>query len=224
MIELTLPEIIQKIDNEIEAGQYDASRLDNIRESLRRNKPLFNSDQLYLEKILGSTFVIKEKEEISPDPLLPKVKKLIDSGSGDYGRLQSIYDLLLNGKSLYQSDLNYLQKKLEEIEDNSDVSHDDEKATSAETVNDNQPSKDIHSTKGSLPKGWDANKSSSPESADDNQNNHTEINTKEHVLSGPESQELSKIKQTSQEQKKQIESVNGELKLADSKRTREHYL
>ena len=51
MMEFTLSEAIQKIDNAIDAGQYDASRLDNIRESLRRSKPLFNSDQLYLEKV-----------------------------------------------------------------------------------------------------------------------------------------------------------------------------
>ena len=94
MIELTLSEIIHKIGSTIDAGRYDASRLDNIRESLRHDKPLFNSDQLYLEKVLGSSFTIKDDVEISSSPLLPKVKKLIDSGSGDYGRLQSIHDLL----------------------------------------------------------------------------------------------------------------------------------
>ena len=204
MIELTISEIIQKIDNAIDVGQYDASRLDNIRESLRRSKPLFNSDQLYLEKVLGSSFAIIDDVETSPSPLLPKVKKLIDSDSGDYGRLQSIYDLLLKGKSLYQSDLNYLQKKLDETERNSDVSQIDKKVTSDETVNDDQPPKDIPHAKGALPKGWDVNKPVSAESVDDNQNDHTEIDTKEHALSEPESRELSKIKQTSQEQKKQI--------------------
>ncbi|MDH3395699.1 MAG: hypothetical protein OEL52_06045, partial [Nitrosopumilus sp.] len=210
MVELTISEIIEGIDDLIEAGEYDAGRLDNIRESLRHNKPLFNSDQLYLEKLLGSPIIIKN-EEISPNPLLPFVKKLIDSGSGDYGRLQSIYDLLLKGKSLYQSDQIYLQKKLDETSDDSISLDIDDKDTLVETKDENQSSKDTLHTKGAMPKGWDENKSVTNESDGVNENNLEENNVQEPTSFEPENPELSKIKQTSQEQKKQIESVNRDL-------------
>ncbi|MDH3855342.1 MAG: hypothetical protein OES27_04375, partial [Nitrosopumilus sp.] len=210
MVELTISEIIEEIDNLIEAGKYDAGRLDNIRESLRHNKPLFNSDQLYLEKLLGSPIIFKN-EDVSPNPLLPLVKKLIDSGSGDYGRLQSIYDLLLKGKFLYQSDQIYLQKKLDETSHDSASLHVDEKVTLAETKDENQSSKDTLNMKGALPKDWDENKSVTHESNNANQNNLAENNVKETMPFEPENTELSKIKQTSQEQKKQIESVNRDL-------------
>ena len=54
-----------------------------------------------------------EPEEFHPDPLLPLVEKLIEEGTGDPGRLQSIHNSLLKGKPLFHSDENYL-KKLEE--------------------------------------------------------------------------------------------------------------
>ena len=210
MVELTISEIIEEIDSLIDAGEYDVGRLDNIRESLRRNKPLFNSDQLYLEKLFGSPIIFKN-EDIPPNPLLPLIKKLIDSGSGDIGRLQSIHDLLLKGKSLYQSDQVYLQKKLDETSSNSASLYVDEKVTLVETKDEHQSSKDILHTKGALPKGWDENKPVTPESDNINQNNLAENNVKESIPSEPENTELSKIKQSSQEQKKQIESVNRDL-------------
>ena len=210
MVEFTISEIIERIDSLIDAGEYDAGRLDNIRESLRRNKPLFNSDQLCLEKLLGSPIIFKN-EEVFSDPLLPLVKKLIDSGTGDYGRLQSIYDLLLKGKSLYQSDQVYVKKKLDEISHDSTNLHVDEEVTLIETSDENQSSKDTLHKKGALPKGWDKNKSVTDESNNDTQNNLVENNVKESTSSENETIELSKIKQTSQEQKKQIESVSHDL-------------
>ena len=139
MVELTTSEIIEIIDRLIEVGKYDPGRLDNIRQSLKQDRPLFNSDQQYLQKLLGSPIVLKN-EDVSPDPRLPLVKKLIDSGSGDYGRLQSIHDLLLKGKSLYQSDQTYLQKKLDEISDDSASLHVDVNVTLFETKDEHQTS------------------------------------------------------------------------------------
>ena len=112
MKELTNHDIIERIDGLIEEGIGDPGRLDNIRESLRKGKTLFNSDMQYLENLLGP-FVQSEPKEIHPDPLLPMVEKLIEAGTGDPGRLQSIHDSLLKGKPLFHSDENYL-KKLEE--------------------------------------------------------------------------------------------------------------
>ena len=210
MVELTISEIIEIIDRLIEVGKYDPGRLDNIRQSLKHNRPLFNSDQQYLQKLLGSPIVLKN-EDISPDPRLPLVKKLIDSGSGDYGRLQSIHDLLLKGKSLYQSDEIYLQKKLDEISDDSTSLGVDGSATLVESEDEHQPSVDTLHTKGAMPKGWDENKSVTPESDSVNQNNLAENNAKESMSFEPENTELSKIKQSNQEQKKQIESINRDL-------------
>jgi len=154
MVELTISEIIEIIDSLIDAGKYDSGRLDNIRQSLKYNRPLFNSDQQYLQKLLGSPIVLKNDEDVSPDPRLPLVKKLIDSGSGDYGRLQSIYDLLLKGKSLYQSDQIYLQKKLDELYDDSSTLSVDGNATLVEAKDEHQSSEDTLHTKGAMPKGW----------------------------------------------------------------------
>ncbi|MDH3766084.1 MAG: hypothetical protein OER82_09775, partial [Nitrosopumilus sp.] len=210
MVELTISEIIEIIDRLIDVGKYDPGRLDNIRQSLKDNRPLFNSDQQYLQKLLGSPIVLKN-EDVSPDPRLPLVKKLIDSGSGDYGRLQSIYDLLLKGKSLYQSDETYLQKKLDEISDDSASLGVDGNATLVEIKDEHQSSEDTLHTKGVMPKGWDENKSVTPESDSVNQNNLAENSAKESMSFEPENIELSKIKQSSQEQKKQIESINRDL-------------
>ena len=115
-----------------------SGRLDHIRESLRNNKILFNTDRLYLEKLLESSFEFKD-EEVPQSTLLPLVDKLIDSGAGDYGRLQSIHDALSKGRSLYQSDYNYVQRKLNELSSNTANLITDER-TSDHTEETNQKS------------------------------------------------------------------------------------
>ncbi|MDH3486723.1 MAG: hypothetical protein OEL82_01590, partial [Nitrosopumilus sp.] len=146
MQELTIEETIDRIDQLIDTGRGDPSRLDNIREYLRNNKRLFTSDRLYVEKLLDSSINFTRKE--SPqNPLLPHVKKLIDSGFGDHGRLQFIYNALLQGKSLYQSDHNYVQRKLNEIPNNSTNTHIDKKITIEQTDRQNLSSQEIAETK-----------------------------------------------------------------------------
>ncbi len=80
---------------------------------MKNNKPLYRSDTVYLENKLDSSFSV-EDEPREENHLLPKVKKLIDSGNGDLGRLQSIYDALSHNKSLYHSDSVYLDSKLDQ--------------------------------------------------------------------------------------------------------------
>ncbi len=108
---LSLSQTIAKVNSLIDAGNGDVGRLYHILEFLKNNKSLYRSDATYLENKLNSSFSVvdESKEENS---LLPKVRDLIDSGNGDSGRLQSIYDALSNNKSLYNSDSIYLESKL----------------------------------------------------------------------------------------------------------------
>ena len=110
---LSLTQTIDKVNNMIEIGNGDAGRLYHILEFLNNNKPLYSSDQIYLENKLNSSFTV-DKEVKEENDSLVKIKELIDSGTGDAGRLQHIYDMLENDKPLYHSDIhiwnqNYLQ-------------------------------------------------------------------------------------------------------------------
>ena len=109
---LTQNEIIQKIQYLIDANDGDIGRLYHILEFLKQNKPLYNSDQLYLENKLQTPFTIINEEKPQENKLLSKIQTLIDSGNGDPGRLQHIYDMLLQNKPLYHSDQTYLENKL----------------------------------------------------------------------------------------------------------------
>lgn len=109
---LTLNQTISKIDTLIDSGNADSGRLYHILEFLKNHKPLYHLDKIYLENKLKSSFSVEEEELVEGSELLPKIKGLIDSGNGDPGRLQFIYDTLANNKSLYHSDVVYLESKL----------------------------------------------------------------------------------------------------------------
>ena len=150
---------IAKVDALIDSGNGDAGRLYHILEFLKNKKPLYHSDQVYLENKLNSSFSVEDEPELEiENVLLSKVKDLIDSGIGDPGRLQYIYDALANNKSLYHSDSVYLESKLNStiIEDSVDS------VLSKPTPNiiPPKPQKIVPETKipakvkGSMPKGW----------------------------------------------------------------------
>jgi hypothetical protein len=111
---LSLGKTIEKVETLIDSGNGDTGRLYHILESLKNNRRLYRSDQVYLENKLNSSFLVEE-ETLEENSLLPKIQSLIDSGNGDPGRLQHIYDMLLNHKPLYRSDELYLESKLEKI-------------------------------------------------------------------------------------------------------------
>ena len=73
---------------------------------------LYHSDEAYLKSKLNSSFAVID-EPVQENNILPKVQELIDSGSGDPGRLQHIYDMLSKNKPLYHSDQLYLESKLQ---------------------------------------------------------------------------------------------------------------
>jgi len=109
--QITLTQTITKVEDLIDTGKGDSGRLNHILEFLKNNRPLYQSDQIYLENILNSTFSVEEGPMLE-NTLLPKVKELIDSSNGDPGRLQHIYDFIENNRPLYCSDQEYLESKL----------------------------------------------------------------------------------------------------------------
>jgi hypothetical protein len=108
---MSLSQTISEVDALIDSGNGDAGRLYHILEFLKNNRPLYHSDRVYLENKLDSSFSV-EDVPIEENKLLPKIQQLIDSGNGDPGRLQYIYDALANNKTLYRSDSVYLESKL----------------------------------------------------------------------------------------------------------------
>jgi hypothetical protein len=167
---LSLSETIAKVDALIDSGNGDAGRLYHILEFLKNNRPLYHSDKIYLEKKLNSSFSV-ENEPQEENTLLPKIKELIDSGNGDLGRLQSIYDAVSNNKPLYRSDSIYLESKLNPLSENIAKTFDEpppkivlpksQKVIQEETL----PKK----IQGSMPKGWSSeNKSEELEEITEN--------------------------------------------------------
>ena len=115
MTNITLDEILGKIQELMDSGEGDLGRLRFILMTLRRGNPLYKSDQKYLEKKLNTPFVLVEKHQDEPKPefeLISSIRELIKLGIGDSGRLQFINETLQKRKPLYKSDKKYLSEKL----------------------------------------------------------------------------------------------------------------
>ena len=165
MQQLTLTQAIGKVENLIDTGNGDTGRLYYILEFLKNNRSLYHSDQVYLEKKLGSSFSVEE-EPILENNTLPKVQQLIDTGNGDAGRLQHIYDMLANNKPLYYSDQVYLESKLQPpVQEQSIVEVELPKPQPKREYIPPPPKEiskkpeSIPEIKGSMPKGWSTNNS-----------------------------------------------------------------
>ena len=147
MSKISKEETIVKVEKLIETGGGDLGRLYHILEFLKNNRELYQSDQKYLESKLNSHVSLNEKvsESNNNSPLLSQIQKLLETGNGDPGRLQHIYDMISNDKPLYHSDLVFLESKLQgkTTTDNLQIPE-----TSSESK--------IEQTeiRGSLPKGW----------------------------------------------------------------------
>jgi len=153
--QLSLNQTISKVDALIDGGNGDAGRLNYILEFLKNNRPLYHSDKIYLENKLQSSFSV-EDESVEENELLPRIKELIDSGNGDLGRLQSIYDALSNNKQLYNSDTDYLESKLHPTIEEIIIVELPKKSTTEipKIIKKIVESKPPQKTKGALPKGW----------------------------------------------------------------------
>ena len=160
---LSLGQTIEKINQLIDSGNGDAGRLYHILEYLKNKKPLYQSDQIYLEHKLNSSFDIDE-EFVEDNDLVSKINTLIDSGNGDPGRLQHISDMIKDNKTLYHSDIQYLESKLHPSVSNTHVSESNfakipepKQIEISKENTENVQSKPVPSPKiqGTMPKGWD---------------------------------------------------------------------
>jgi len=160
---LSLGETIEKVESLIDFGNGDAGRLYHILEYLKNNRPLYHSDQVYLENKLNSSFLIKE-EKIEENSLLPKIQYLIESGNGDPGRLQHIYDMLQNHKPLYRSDEQYLESKLGDNHEVYSLKDNASNVSESTLAIQEKPPQTIPvdvkiEHRGTMPKGWNEDKS-----------------------------------------------------------------
>ncbi len=104
-------EKIYAIQQMIEAGHGDIGRLNFILESLKNHKKLFKSDQNYLDVKLESFFSDSIGDKYIGLPVLSSIRRLIEAGIGDPGRLEHLHNTLAQGKPLFESDQLYLDNK-----------------------------------------------------------------------------------------------------------------
>ena len=75
MSQLTLSQTIENVQSLIDSGKGDPGRLYHILECLKNNRPLYHSDQNYLEQKLESSFSLEdESEPVTGSDVLPKFK------------------------------------------------------------------------------------------------------------------------------------------------------
>ncbi|MDG7050733.1 MAG: hypothetical protein JRZ94_05985, partial [Nitrososphaerota archaeon] len=173
MASLTLAETRAFVEKLLLTGNGDPGRLTYILNLLKQNRPLYNSDQKYIDAKFAQELGMQEKLKVEDDTLT-KIQKLVSSGNGDTGRLQFILEFLKQGKTLYRSDQQYLESKLgqkinytditpkqnsnETIETlKSQVTWANQKITNLESIINQkietlQPS--VRKPQGTLPKGW----------------------------------------------------------------------
>ena len=163
MQQFTLTQIIKKVQHLIDTGIGDSGRLYHILEFLKNKKTLYNSDQIYLENKLDTSFSLKE-ESVIENEFLPKIQHLIDAGNGDPGRLQHIYDTLENNKPLYYSDHIYLESKLNpSVSESSVPKIEPTKQAKKHVLTLREVSTKLETKseiRGTLPKGWNPNNDS----------------------------------------------------------------
>ncbi len=104
-------EKIYAIQQMIESGHGDIGRLNFILESLKNHKKLFMSDQNYLDSKLESFFSDSIGDKYIGLPVLSSIRRLIEAGIGDPGRLEHLHNTLAQGKPLFESDQLYLDNK-----------------------------------------------------------------------------------------------------------------
>ncbi|MFB5628596.1 MAG: chromosome segregation protein SMC [Nitrosarchaeum sp.] len=166
--QITQTQVIERIQQLIDTNDGDVGRLYHILECLKHNKPLYHSDQSYLENKLSTPFVIVEDEKPQENKILSKIQLLINSGIGDPGRLQYIYEMVSQNKPLYHSDQVYLENKLEfgnaSTKNNTskfEESHENSKNFLPPKINTNNlevpkqtPIQSIPKLRGLMPKEW----------------------------------------------------------------------
>jgi len=210
---LSLTQTIEKVDNLIDAGIGDTGRLYYILEFLKNNRPLYHSDQIYLENKLGTSFVVEE-EIIEENKTLPKIKELIHNGIGDPGRLQHIYDMVADNKPLYHSDVVYLESKLSPPipEPSTVVTHTLDVPEYVESIPEKLPSK----IKDTMPKGWNYSDNSELKTISESITHEEELVNQQNNVSAELDSNRLKLSQLISNRKKHEQKVLHEKSLLQS--------
>ena len=103
MDKLSVLVTFDKFEKLIDEYSGDIGRLEHIVDFLKKEKPLYNTDRIYLESKINAEIIFEEKiiKKVSESE---QIKKLTDSGKGDPGRLEHIQIMLKKNKNLYESD------------------------------------------------------------------------------------------------------------------------
>ena len=115
---ISTPDAILRIKKLIQNNQGDIGRLQYIAERLQNGKKLFRSDHTYLiNKISAEVIPIQVKKLTEHDEKIKNIKRLIALNIGDQGRLHYILQALQKKNRLYNSDENYLLRKIEHLDE-----------------------------------------------------------------------------------------------------------
>lgn len=110
---ISAQDAIVRIKKLIQTNQGDPGRLQYISERLENGKFLFHSDKVYLaHKILAEVVPPIKKEPTEMEKKIKDIKRLVAFNLGDSERLRHIYQSLQKNRPLYHSDENYLQSKI----------------------------------------------------------------------------------------------------------------
>ena len=82
MQKLTVLDTIEKIEKLIDENSGDIGRLEHIVDFLKKEKPLYNTDRIYLESKINAEIIFEEKI-IKKESETEQIKKLTESGKGD---------------------------------------------------------------------------------------------------------------------------------------------
>ena len=149
MEQITVTSTLEKIQELIDSNSGDTGRLNHIIDFINNEKPLYKTDKIYLEKKLNSKIVITPKKNIpKEDNTLSKIKKLMETGKGDPGRLEHISITIENEKILYESDRQYLKNNFGIVI----IEKEKSKKQNMETGKTIIPEEKM---KGLMPKNWD---------------------------------------------------------------------
>ena len=109
MEKTTVASTIEKIEKLIDNNSGDIGRLEHIIDFLKKKKPLYNTDRIYLESKINSEIIFEEEKPVKKISETEQIQKLMEVGKGDPGRLEHIQTMLKKQKILYESDKQYLK-------------------------------------------------------------------------------------------------------------------
>jgi hypothetical protein len=109
MEKITVITTIEKIEKLIDSNSGDIGRLEHIIDFLKKKKPLYNTDRIYLENKINSEIIFEVEKPVKKISKTEQIQKLVKLGKGDPGRLEHIQTMLKKQKILYESDRKYLE-------------------------------------------------------------------------------------------------------------------